>query len=700
MPDAFDLLVDEDETTTEELPENTGDAFDVLEKNEEPLWKSALRTLYQIPSGIAQAVTWPADLIQLMGSGEALDPEEIERIRQISEREGVPFDEEKYLKATGQALETFPTQSNIERGIESKTGLPLEPKTRLQKFIKFASTAGKLSPKDASLRGLPEKPISRPLVGLGVATTSEGLKEAGVPEPIADLLSFLMIKKIGDAPLDIKSVQDLESRALEYIGDVPTEYPPTAYKAAEEALSYLKGEEKKVFEDTLKKFNLEPLSENTKSSMGLKSTAPLTANSGLDQRVGNIVSRNEIFNKRQTGSALKDAVMSADKEAYKNVRDLYTKSKELNSQIDTIHPKLVEDLLNRKEELRSIPEPSSVQKKMLKTVNKMLSKTAKMDNKGNIEGYLPMNSQTLIEQAKSLRQSVDYDFSHGRPKNSILPLINEIENAVEEAAQATGNKAAYQSLLDAKKAHSEWKTTFDNKYVRPYRNQKNLEYRKMYEKSLDGDYFNILKGIVEKSNNGPRLLNSIQREIVQKELKDILKNPSKFTESQINKRLRELDSILPQDQVDAVRKEISDTRRISQQPNAKDLRASQKYTDKTPSEVESLMNSRDGIRELREDLSKTETSRNIFDRLSQQKLREILRKGRIKKNPTGKELFDVLDDTRNYNLVEELTSPQEARELLEISQKLGDKEVRRENLVKFGKSVLKYKTIKVLLSVI
>ena len=96
------------------------------------------------------------------------------------------------------------------------------------------------------------------------------------------------------------------------------------------------------------------------------------------------------------------------------------------------------------------------------------------------------------------------------------------------------------------------------------------------------------------------------------------------------------------------------------------------------------MNSREGVRQLREDLSKTKDSRKRFERLSQDKLREILRKGRIKKNPTGKELFDILDDTRNYNLVEELTSPQEARELLEISEKIGDKEIRRENLVKFG----------------
>src|ERR1044071_5439536 len=93
-------------------------------EDEEGWGKWLVRTLYQVPSGIGQALTYPMDLMALLASGEARDPEEIEHIRMISEREGIPFDEEKYMQAVENAERTFPTQSNIERGIEEYTGLP------------------------------------------------------------------------------------------------------------------------------------------------------------------------------------------------------------------------------------------------------------------------------------------------------------------------------------------------------------------------------------------------------------------------------------------------------------------------------------------------------------------------------------------------------------------------------------------------
>jgi len=158
-------------------------SFQPIQKKEkeEGMWKSLARTAYQIPSGIAQAVTYPMDLIQMMGIGEAIDPEEIERLEEISKREGVPFDKEKYLQSAQEAAETFPTQSNIERGIEAKTGLPLTAKTRLQKGLKFASSAGKFTPGN----------LTQKLSGAGIASgLKEGAQQLGVPEPLAEAIGL------------------------------------------------------------------------------------------------------------------------------------------------------------------------------------------------------------------------------------------------------------------------------------------------------------------------------------------------------------------------------------------------------------------------------------------------------------------------------------------------------------------------------
>jgi hypothetical protein len=145
--------------------------------------KSFARTALQVPQGIAEGTPYgiATGLWHLLGSGEVNDPEELDRIREISEREGIPFDEEKYLEAGQNALSTVPTVGNIASKVEEKTGIPFEAKTKLQKGLRFASTAGKLTPGSALQKGS----------GAGVATgVKVGAEEAGVPEPFADILGL------------------------------------------------------------------------------------------------------------------------------------------------------------------------------------------------------------------------------------------------------------------------------------------------------------------------------------------------------------------------------------------------------------------------------------------------------------------------------------------------------------------------------
>jgi hypothetical protein len=175
--------------------------FDEL-KVEEGWGKSLVRYLAQIPSGIAKVRTWPLELMKLIGTGDAFDPEEVDRVRDISEREGIPFDEEKYFKAAEAATDYFPTVGNAQRIVEEKTGLPLQARTRGQKFVEFASGAGKISSQaskaangPATLRGL-KTGLPNPVVGAGIATGKEALVEVGVPEPIADVGSFALLKTL------------------------------------------------------------------------------------------------------------------------------------------------------------------------------------------------------------------------------------------------------------------------------------------------------------------------------------------------------------------------------------------------------------------------------------------------------------------------------------------------------------------------
>lgn len=186
-------------------PKKLGSPFQqrAAEKIEsESFGKSSLRTALQVPQGIAEATTYglTTGLGSILGY-EALDPEEIDRIRQISEREGVPFDEQSYRQSFQEAQSLIPTVSNIGSEIESRTGLPLEPKSRLDKAVRFFSSATKIAPGKSpeAASGYTLRPLNtglqKPVLGAGITAAKEGLQEAGVPEPIAELGSFALLKK-------------------------------------------------------------------------------------------------------------------------------------------------------------------------------------------------------------------------------------------------------------------------------------------------------------------------------------------------------------------------------------------------------------------------------------------------------------------------------------------------------------------------
>lgn len=188
-------------------PSSSQPSQEIPEENQpedESALKSTIRYGSQIPQGIL-GTTAPgllAGLWQALAHGEIYDPEEIEHIKMISEREGIPFDEEKYYVAAEKALGGVPTVSNIASKIEEKTGIPLEPKTRGQKALRFATEATRLAPENSTLRPL-NTVIPKSVVGAGVEGVKELLEELGIPEPISEIASFGIIKKLPEGSPNI-----------------------------------------------------------------------------------------------------------------------------------------------------------------------------------------------------------------------------------------------------------------------------------------------------------------------------------------------------------------------------------------------------------------------------------------------------------------------------------------------------------------
>ena len=394
--------------------------------------------------------------------------------------------------------------------------------------------------------------------------------------------------------------------------------------------------------------------------------------------------------------------MTADEAAYQEVGNLYDVSRELNSTVNTIHPEMVQNLLNMAEEIRSIPRPSGVQNQLLRALDDIIAETATIED-GIVNGYRPINNQRLIDQVQSLRQVVDFDFAHGQPKNIFRPAIREIQSSVIREAQSSGNAPAAEALQEANAAYREWTTTFNNDYINPYRDISNRSYSKLYDKIKSSDDFVVVRDIIGDTAQGREILGAAQRDIVEKAVKPFIDNPRNISQRALDKTIRELEPVLNPGQIEGIREEITTAQRVfpkkirvMQMPEKVpiDIKAIQKYTGKTPESIEAMGNTRSGIRELKKDLSSTSRGRDLFDKFSDKRIEDILREGKVKADYSGKDLARVMNNKKNFELISELTSPELANELLKDATKLGNKIITSENLKKIGAKAIQYKILK------
>lgn len=203
----------------------------------ENLSSSVARTLLQPALGVAKRFTWPADLLALLGEGEALGTlEEFDDARIAELKEKFPqapwenfqgIDPDKIREAIQAASSAFPTQSNIEKLIEKKTDLPLEPKTGIQKALRLGSTAAAFRPGGVS---------QKVTAGVTAPAVKKGLEVAGVPESLAEGVGLVASGAVPSPKLSqITKPSGLTSRRFEKI-EKPTKISPNRHEKITETV--------------------------------------------------------------------------------------------------------------------------------------------------------------------------------------------------------------------------------------------------------------------------------------------------------------------------------------------------------------------------------------------------------------------------------------------------------------------------------
>ena len=657
--------------------------------------KTIFRYMAQAPAGIAQAITYPLDILKAGAQGAAR-----ESLQDFYDP-GEESEREKALQIAEGNLDYFPTQGSAEKLLEKHTGLPIVPKTKGQKFLRLGATAATLNPGGTLLKG--QAAVTAP-------AGSALLQEAGVPEELADVggLGISTVANLVKAGVNRLLPKSRESNLASRISSAEPDFPPggpsPTVRTKDTAAQFLSSPEIPAEVPPAPRLQRQlpqvqgearPLSERTiqqqrARNLGLRVQRPNTPENPLNT-MGNAVSETPIHNTTTAGVNATRVIRNADEEAYRHVNELYNQSRGLNSEIQDIHPQLVGQLQNRIAEIDAIAHPSGPQVQLRRAMEDQLNRLATLDEAGNITGFTPVSNQSIIDQIQASRHSVDYDFGHGKPKNIFKPFINDLQTAAINSAERINPEAAT-SLREAQSEYRDWVTTFDNDYVRHFRDTSNHSYSKNLKGLYDKDNYNIVRHILESNPEGTQISSAIRREMFEDKLSPFFKDPRKADIRQFDKTLRELSVTSTPEEIARVRQTFMESRRspnfIARKPEKPTLRAAQKAINITPEQIESKLNTVSGVRDLREKLPE-----NIRNSLFKDATKDIMHSGKMEHQFTGNDLNKILNDRKNFEILSEMHGSETVEKWRQAAKEIGDQQVKLDTFKAVGKKIAGVKAL-------
>lgn len=173
-------------------------------------WDVAKDVIVQPALGIAQAYTWPADVLKIGMMGEGLS--DLDELEDAFKKAGKPFDRNEYIRKVAETSQYVPTQSLLEDVVSAKTGISLEPKSESGKWIRKFFNLRQLT-RGAGLG----KSLAAGATG---ATTTSALRQAGAPELVSELTGDIgagAISSIAKSPRVLSpEVAKLEATAAKH----------------------------------------------------------------------------------------------------------------------------------------------------------------------------------------------------------------------------------------------------------------------------------------------------------------------------------------------------------------------------------------------------------------------------------------------------------------------------------------------------
>jgi len=633
------------------------------------------RYLGQIPSGAIVASTWPGSVSTALGTADAIQEfeelqERLPRLKKLFPQapwgDLKELDEEKYMEAVQKAQETGPTPENIIKSLEDVTGLPLEAKTKGQRFLRYLVEAGALSKGSAA---------SKAHKSLKAGAYSSALQAVGVPETVADMYG------LGAAQYEfptLKGGDKLKALFSKGKSEVPPgegsdeigqggggESPPVEFNILPE--HELLEKVTPILEEELstrtKAIGRPPEIPNFKVSMPIKPEPINELN--LQRSIGEDISKVRIPNRTAAASALKSEINDMSRKAYDEVSKLYKTARESNKSVSTIRPKMVKELEDLLEEVSQAGVPSKVQKDIKQISKKYLNLA------GNAtEGFKEVPNSSLIAQIESNNQKILHDYVQGRPSNQYIRLNRILGDAIEGTSSIAPK--AVEAHNAARSAYRNWAQEFGSSELLPWRDPANVQSAKLLKKIEDVDQLMALRDTLKRTKKGQVLFDSVKRDFIERKLKPFIKDPTKTGSIDFEDLMREITPITTPKQRDAIVTRLENAsepiKRFERQSirynaaksrhsqivdkvkkeikewNEKALGLSKNWPYKSDSSILRDLTTVRGLKRLERSLPKTKQGKEMLAQLKDYASTRLLTQGKIVPSDKAESLRKILND--------------------------------------------------------
>ena len=421
------------------------------------------------------------------------------------------------------------------------------------------------------------------------------------------------------------------------------------------------------------------LNKNLGIEVGLGPTKakPLTGRVSEFPSAGSSISKLEFETSARGGKGFSQLAKETASHDRKIVSKAYNTAEEAHKNISSIYPKLVHQLQGTVDRLSISLKPNTAESQIITTLKGLLKELGSSER-----GYIEVPVQRILKASDSISGMANYELPFTGPKNILKKVSKDLnEAAIESIKQKGGNPRLIEK---ADRLHENWAEKFSNDEILPFLKRKIRDPENLYKKIVnDPSVFRALGDALKGTKQYKEFMNAAARDIAEKRMGAYMKDLTKVGSRSYLKDLKELRDLIGPKNASSFDK----TLRANKKRSFKNLLPSQQFsprgkipesqslkkylgkTNRTPEELLKKMDSRSGIRELKSQLKKSD-----FEKIAEAKGMDILRAGKVDSNPTGKELFDVMNKRKNYEFFSEVIGKKETDELLQIFKELENNE--------------------------